>query len=195
MQMSRTERLVSMIAVVAAGFLLTFDIGCHSDPVEQAAAPSAEACDAVVKEEKPSPSAVGQPANLALSLKDMNGADVALASFKGKIILLNFWATWCAPCKAEIPHFVDLQQQYARDLQILGVSVDDSPADVKPYAAQYKMNYPVLIGLNREDVDKAYGPFLGIPQTFIISRDGTICRKHAGIASKEKFEQEIKALL
>ena len=193
--MSRTERVVSMLAVAAAGLLLTFEIGCHTDPVRQAVGPpSAESCDPIAKDSQ-SPSAVGRPANLQISLKDMNGADVAFSSFKGKVILLNFWATWCAPCKAEIPHFVDLQKQYANDLQILGVSVDDSPADVKPYAAQYKMNYPVLIGLNRDDVDKAYGPFLGIPQTFIISRDGTICRKHAGFASQEKFEQEIKALL
>ena len=75
------------------------------------------------------------------------------------------------------------------------MSVDDSPEDMKPFAEKLKINYPLLVGLNREDVDKAYGPFLGIPQTFIISRDGKICRKHAGIAPKEKFEAEIKALL
>ena len=78
---------------------------------------------------------------------------------------------------------------------MLGISVDDTPDDVKPYAAQLKMNYPVLIGLNRTDVEKAYGPFLGIPQTFVVARDGSICRKHAGIASKARFESEIKALL
>ena len=110
-------------------------------------------------------------------------------------MLVNFWATWCAPCKAEIPDFVALQQQYAKDIQVLGISVDDTPEDVKPYAEQLKMNYPVLIGLNRKDVETAYGPFLGIPQTFILARDGTICRKHAGIASRSRFEAEIKALL
>ncbi len=193
--MTRTDRLVSMFAVVVAGILLTFDIGCHLDPAEEASGkPPAEACDPAVTE-NPSPSSVGQAANLALTLKDMDGKDILLSSYKGKVILINFWATWCAPCKAEIPHFVDLQKTYAEDLQVLGISVDDTPKDVKPYAAQYRMNYPVLIGLNRDDVDKAYGPFLGIPQTFIIARDGTICRKHAGIATKEKFEQEIKALL
>ena len=183
MKMSTRDRWLSMLAVAVAGILLTSDIACR-DAVVDDAGKVAAACEPDAK-----------PANLDLTLKDMNGADVKFASFKGKVILLNFWATWCAPCKAEIPGFVALQKQYEKDLQVLGVSVDDSPKDVKPYAAEYKMNYPVLIGLNREDVDKAYGPFLGIPQTFIISRGGKICRRHAGIATRERFEQEIKALL
>lgn len=182
--MTRTDRWISMAAVSVAALLLTFDVACHQEGGSTAKAPSAAACDKDAK-----------PADLSLTLKDMHGKDVPFSAYKGKVVLLNFWATWCAPCKAEIPGFVELQKQYPNDLQILGVSVDDSPEDVRPYADEYKMNYPVLIGLNREDVEKAYGPFLGIPQTFIIGRDGKICHKHAGIAPKEKFEQEIKALL
>jgi thiol-disulfide isomerase/thioredoxin len=190
-----SERWVSMGAVGAALLLLASDIACQKhSPGEAALAPSAEACDLVTADD-PSPSAIGKLADLSISLKDMNGADVPFSAYKGKILLINFWATWCAPCKAEIPDFVALQNDYGADIQVLGISVDDTAEDVKPYAEQLKMNYPVLIGLNRRDVETAYGPFLGIPQTFIIARDGTICRKHAGIASKARFESEIKALL
>jgi len=185
-----------MGAVAAALFLLVCDVACRKHPADEAAVkPAAGACDPAAPADDPSPSGIGKPADLSISLKDMNGADVPLSKYKGKILLINFWATWCAPCKAEIPDFVALQTQYANDVQVLGVSVDDTPEDVRPYAEQLKMNYPVLIGLNRKDVETAFGPFLGIPQTFIVARDGAICRKHAGIASRARFEAEIKALL
>jgi thiol-disulfide isomerase/thioredoxin len=139
--------------------------------------------------------ATGKPAPLHFTLKDMNGADVRLASFKGKVILVNFWATWCGPCKAEIPSLVELQHQYGDDLVILGVSVDDSVEKMRPYAAQYKINYPLLVGNGRDDVQDAFGPLAGIPVSVIIDRDGRIAKKHSGIATKSQFEREIKALL
>lgn len=138
---------------------------------------------------------VGKPARLDFQLKDMNGVDVKLDSFKGKVILLNFWATWCGPCKAEIPSLVELQEQYADDLVVLGFSVDDPAEKIKPYAEEYKVNYPLLVGNGREDVQNAFGPLLGIPVSVIIGRDGVIAKKHTGIATKEQFEREIKALL
>jgi len=142
--------------------------------------------------------AAGKPAPLDFTLKDMNGVDVKLASFKGKPIVMNFWATWCGPCRAEIPSLVELQKQYGeegKDVVILGVSVDDPVDKLKPYAAQMKMNYPVLVGNGRNDVQDAFGPLWGIPVTVFIDREGRIAKKHSGIASKEQFEQEIKALL
>ncbi len=139
--------------------------------------------------------AAGKAARLDFTLKDMNGVDVKLASFKGKIILLNFWATWCGPCRAEIPDLVALQNDYGKDLVVLGLSVDDPIEKLKPYATQFKINYPVLVGDGREDVQDAFGPLLGIPVSVIIGRDGVIARKHIGIGSREQFEQEIKALL
>jgi len=139
--------------------------------------------------------AAGKNAPLHFTLKDMNGADVKLASFKGKVILLNFWATWCGPCKAEIPSLVELQDQYADDLVVLGFSVDDTVDKMKPYAAQYKINYPLLVGNGREDVQEAFGPLFGIPVSVIIGRDGKIAKKHSGIATKSQIEREIKALL
>ncbi|MGE0591857.1 MAG: TlpA family protein disulfide reductase [Vicinamibacterales bacterium] len=139
--------------------------------------------------------AAGSPAQLGFTLKDMNGVDVSLASFKGKVILLNFWATWCGPCKAEIPALVELQTQYADDLVVLGLSVDDTVEQLRPYAAEYAINYPVLVGNGREDVQEAYGPLWGIPVSVFIGRDGVIHKKHSGIGTKEQFEREIKALL
>ena len=149
-----------------------------------------------------------KPANLNFTLKDMNGKDVTLSQYKGKVILLNFWATWCGPCKLEIPVFASLQAEYGKDgLQVLGLSVDDPLDKLEPYVKELKMNYPVLQGLGHDDVQDAFGPILGIPVTFVISRDGKICGRHMGLpaskspkvpfekAVRETFEQEIKALL
>ena len=142
--------------------------------------------------------AAGKAAPLDFTLKDMNGVDVKLASFKGKPIVMNFWATWCGPCRAEIPSLVELNTQYGeagKDVVILGISVDDPVEKLKPYASQMHMNYPVLVGAGRDDVQDAFGPLWGIPVTVFIDRDGKIAKKHSGIESKEQFEQEIKALL
>ena len=138
---------------------------------------------------------VGKMAPLNYTLKDMNGASVHLGSYKGKIILLNFWATWCPPCKVEIPDLIELQAQYKDDVVILGFSVDDTAEQLKPFAEQYRMNYPVLVGLGHENIQEAYGPMWGIPVTVIIGRDGKIAKKQSGIRTKEQIEREIKALL
>jgi cytochrome c biogenesis protein CcmG/thiol:disulfide interchange protein DsbE len=135
-------------------------------------------------------------ANLSFTLKDINGRDVTLASLKGKVVLLDFWATWCEPCKMEIPWFAEFQTKYGpHGFQAIGVSVDDTVEKLKPYVAKYKMNYPVLVGLNHDDIQNAYGPLWGIPVTALISRDGKICARHSGISSKHNFEKEIESLL
>lgn len=136
-----------------------------------------------------------KPANLDFTMKDLDGKDVSLTSFKGKVILLNFWATWCGPCKAEIPGFVELQNTFKNDLVVVGYSVDDDAPKARAFANEYKMNYPILLGEGREDVQDAFGPIWGIPASFIISRDGRVCQKHLGIAPKAVFEREVKALL
>jgi peroxiredoxin len=135
-------------------------------------------------------------ANLDFTVKDMNGESVKLSAFKGKVILLDFWATWCPPCKAEIPGFVELQEAYRdKGLQVVGVSVDDTPDKLKPFASEFKMNYPVLVGLERDDLQDAYGPMWGIPTTYLIARDGRICRKNSGMVGKAQYESDIKGLL
>ena len=138
------------------------------------------------------------PANLNFVLKDASGKNFDLASQKGKVIILDFWATWCPPCKVEIPWFVEFQSKYGpKGLAVIGVSVDDPPAKLTPFVQQYKMNYPVLVGDGRDDIKgpQGYDTGLVLPKTVIIGRDGRICKAHVGLSVKEKFEQEIKALL
>ena len=135
-------------------------------------------------------------ANLNYTLKDVNNRDVTLSDFKGKVILLDFWATWCVPCKTEIPWFAEFQEKYGpAGLQVVGISVDDTLDKLTPFVEQFKMNYAVLQGLGHDDVQEEFGPLWGIPVTVLISRDGKICSKHTGMGTKEKFEDEIKSLL
>lgn len=173
------------IAVLAASALavLTLDVPVFQD----AQAAPGTVCDANAK-----------PANLNFALPDVHGKSIHLSAYRGKVILLDFWATWCGPCKIEIPGFVDLQNRYRKEgLQVVGVSLDeaDTLGDLAPFAVKYKMNYPVLKGLHHDDVQDAYGPIFGLPTSILITRDGKICKKHIGLAGKDVFEKEIKALL
>jgi thiol-disulfide isomerase/thioredoxin len=137
-----------------------------------------------------------KPAKLDFTMKDVNGPDVTLQSLKGKVIVLDFWATWCGPCKVEIPHFIEFQDKYGpKGLQIVGISVDDPVDKLAPYVKDMKMNYTVLQGLGHDDVQDAYGPIMGIPVSVVISRDGKVCATHTGLTSKDVFEREIQALL
>ena len=137
----------------------------------------------------------GKPAKLNFTFNDLNNRKIALSDFKGKVIILDFWATWCVPCKAEIPGFIDLQKKYAgRGLQIVGLSVDDSLPTAKKYADAMKMNYPVLLAEGKEDILMAYDPIPSIPVSVVIGRDGKICSRHLGIASMDVFEKEIASL-
>ena len=187
-RLSRRAAWIAMGSVALALGLLWAAADLTTPPPDEAAAiiASDEADDAKI---------VGKAAPLNYTVKDMNGADVNFASFKGKIILLNFWATWCHPCKEEIPDLVILQEQYKDDLVVLGFSVDDTPGQLKEDAPKYKMNYPVLVGLGHENIQEAYGPMWGIPVTVIIDRNGQIAKKQSGIRSLEQFENEIKKLL
>jgi thiol-disulfide isomerase/thioredoxin len=149
------------------------------------AAPAGSACPANAK-----------AANMNFTLKDLDNKDVKLAAFKGKVVLLDFWATWCGPCKIEIPWFIEFQQKYGKSgLDVIGVLTEDTVAKAKPFAAEWKMHYTLLSGIDRDDLDDAYGPMFGLPVTVVISRDGKICSKHVGLQSKDTFEKEIKALL
>ena len=199
---SRRSAWLAMGAVAAALGLLWLAPGIGSDATQQSgaqtgAAQSGASSDGATIDPDAAADAlaVGKPAPLQLTMKDMNGIDVKLASFKGKVILLNFWATWCGPCREEIPSLVELQQHYGEQLVVLGVSIDDPLSKLKPYATEMHMNYPVLVGKDRQDVQDAYGPLFGIPVSVFVDRDGRIWKRHSGIASKEQFEREIKALL
>jgi cytochrome c biogenesis protein CcmG/thiol:disulfide interchange protein DsbE len=139
--------------------------------------------------------AVGQPMP-AFSLKDANGQMVRPADYQGKVVLLDFWATWCGPCKVEIPWFIDMERQFKdQGFAVLGVSMDeDGWSAVKPYVQKMQMNYRVLLG--NDEVSTAYGGLDSLPTTLLIDRQGKIASVHVGITmGKEEFKDAIVQLL
>jgi thiol-disulfide isomerase/thioredoxin len=131
----------------------------------------------------------------AWKLKDVDGKVVTSDQFKGKVVVLDFWATWCPPCKAEIPGYVGLQKKYGDDgLVFVGISVDeDGPDVVRKFIKEHAINYPVV--MFSEDVVNAFGPIEGYPTTFIIDRDGMIRDKKLGAMPTAQYEKEILAVL
>ena len=128
-------------------------------------------------------------------LKDVYGKDVKLSDFKGKIVVLNFWATWCGPCLREIPDFIELQKEFEKDgLQFIGIALDQEGANkVRPFVEKNKISYPILIG-NNEIADK-YGGMNAIPVTFLIDRKGMIRNHYIGMRQKDDLEDMASALL
>jgi cytochrome c biogenesis protein CcmG/thiol:disulfide interchange protein DsbE len=128
------------------------------------------------------------------ALPDLAGKQVNLSSYRGQVVLLDFWATWCGPCREEIPHFVQLQNKYANQgLQIIGVSMDDGPDPVRDFYRLFQMNYPVVMG--NAKTGELYGGVLGLPIAFLIGRDGRITARHIGAINFAALEKEIVALL
>jgi thiol-disulfide isomerase/thioredoxin len=129
------------------------------------------------------------------SLKDVDGRTVTLAEYKGKVVLLNFWATWCGPCKIEIPWFAEFEQKYKdRGFAVLGVAMDEEGWEVvKPYLAEAKVNYRVIMG--NDTVSGLYGGVESLPTTFVLDQDGRIASTHVGLVSKGDYENEILQLL
>ena len=135
-----------------------------------------------------------RPVAPVFSATDINGRKLDLADYKGKVVLLDFWATWCGPCRIEIPGFVRLQERYRdQGLVVIGVSVDDSVEPVRDFYREFSMNYPVVMGESR--ITELYGGIVGLPTTFIIGRDGRIYSKHMGATDVSVFEEEVKELL
>jgi cytochrome c biogenesis protein CcmG/thiol:disulfide interchange protein DsbE len=129
------------------------------------------------------------------TLTDINGARKSLSDFKGKVIILDFWATWCPPCRQEIPHFISLYDQYkGQGLEIIGIALDNGGAGVvSAFSGRNKINYTVLLG--NDEVSDLYGGIAAIPTTFILDKDGNIRKKYIGYNEKEVFERDIKELL
>ncbi len=130
------------------------------------------------------------------TLSDVNGQKVQLADYKGKVVLLDFWATWCGPCKVEIPWFMEFEQTYKnKGFAVLGVSMDDDGwTVVKPYIAQLKVNYRIVLG--NDKVGELYGGVDSLPTTFLIDRQGKIASEHVGLgAGKDDFKNDIVRLL
>lgn len=128
------------------------------------------------------------------SLPDLNGRSLQLSSYRGKVVLLDFWATWCTPCQEEIPHLVELQNSYRGwGLEIIGVSMDDSADPVREFYQRFRMNYPVVMG--NAEIGERYGGVLGLPIAFVIDRDGRIYKEHIGATDVSVLERDVKELL
>ncbi len=129
------------------------------------------------------------------TLDSLNGNSVRLSDLRGKAVLLNFWATWCSPCKIEMPWFIEFQQQYGpQGLQIVGVAMDDSSKeDIAKFAKEMGVNYPVLLG--KEAVGDAYGGVPALPESFFIGRDGKIVDKIVGLKGRSEIEDSIRKAL
>ncbi len=171
-------RKIVWIVIVAAVAFGLYQLGRHKSTQAPGSAPRGTA---------------GAPAP-EFSLKDIDGKTIDLASYKGKVVLVDFWATWCVPCQSEIPHFVDFQNNYGpQGYQTIGISMDDGPEPVLAFYRKFKMNYPVVMGT--EEVAKSYGGVLGLPVTFLIDREGKIATKYIGETETEKIRQRVEELL
>jgi len=129
------------------------------------------------------------------SLKDADGNAVNLSDYRGKVVLVNFWATWCGPCEAEIPWFIEFEKKYKdQGFAVLGVSMDDDGwKSVRPYVASHKINYRIMIG--SELVSQQFGEIESLPTSFVLDREGRIASNHIGLVDKVDYQNEIVKLL
>jgi thiol-disulfide isomerase/thioredoxin len=128
-----------------------------------------------------------------VQLTDLEGRPVSNETLRGKVTLVNFWATWCGPCRDEIPMLVALQEYYKDYLTIVGASIDERPADeVKSFAAGFNVNYPIVMASG--GLDEQFGGISAVPSTFVVNRDGKIVQRHLGILQARQTEHEVRAL-
>jgi peroxiredoxin len=142
----------------------------------------------------PAPASAAQPAPV-WKLKDLDGREVSSEQFKGKVVVVDFWATWCGPCVSEIPGYTALQQKYGKEgLVIVGASVDQKgPAYVKDFAEKNQMGYTLVMA--DDAVIEAFGGFDAIPTTFLIGRDGRILHKKTGAMEHDEYEKLVRQAL
>jgi len=127
-------------------------------------------------------------------LTDLDGQPISTAAYHGKVVLINFWATWCPPCNEEIPEMIALADKYKGSLQIIGVSMDDDPSGtVRAFARAHHMNYPIVMGSDK--LSQEYGGVDALPTTFVLDTSGRVVQKHMGLYPPEVYDEEIHALL
>jgi thiol-disulfide isomerase/thioredoxin len=178
-----SRRLVRCAALAAAACLA---FACSRSGGEAVAAEKKSAAAPALPRLAPAP---------AWTLKDLNGAPVSMAQLKGKVVVVDFWATWCPPCRAEIPGYIEMARKHGKDgLVIVGISLDQGGPDVvKPFAAKMGINYQLVMG--DDAVVAAFGGVEGIPTTFLIDRAGIIRDRKVGAEEAESYERKVLAVL
>ena len=127
-------------------------------------------------------------------LTSTDGKNIKLSDFKGKVVIVDFWATWCPPCRKGIPDLIELQKEFKNNLVVIGISLDqDTKSDVVPFIKKYGINYPIVYGTNQVIMD--YGSINAIPTSFVINKEGKIVDKHIGLVPKSVLESKIKEIL
>ena len=175
-------RLPAMVDGIILAALLAMSVG---QALAQAQAGPGAARIRFVKNPKPVPD---------FSVTTFDGRKLTPSALRGKVAILNFWATWCGPCRMEIPHFIALQKKYADRLVIIGLSADETGQDgVEQFVAAQKMNYPVAMA--SPELQSAFGGIVGLPTTFVVDREGRVVQKHVGLYGAETFDLEVRALL
>ena len=129
-----------------------------------------------------------------ITFTDLTGQTIALQALDGKVVLVNFWAAWCTPCREEIPQFMALQEKYrSQGFQAIGVSMEDPEGTLRDFCREHNVNYPVIMG--NQTIAEHFGGVLGLPTTFLIGRDGRIHGKEVGATDFVKLEREIRSML
>jgi thiol-disulfide isomerase/thioredoxin len=194
MGVARMKKLASLFPLLLLFLLGAIGIsGCNSGGFSRALAGGSE-----------KGSGASLPNEPDVTFKDLQGGDLSLTSLKGKVVVVNFWATWCEPCRFEIPEMIGLQQKYAdRGFTILGIAMDDEGKSVvQPFVEKTQfdvnghsmtMNYPIVLG--NDDIAAKFGGLIGLPITIVITRDGKIQKRFIGQVTGPELEKEIKALL
>ncbi len=188
--------LAVVLLLVAAldAYIVVYGRGAAPAPAQSASSPQRGQSGSRVRKVAP---AASLPAP-DFTLKDVAGNEVRLSGYKGKVVVLNFWATWCGPCNLETPWLVELREQYHKQgFEIIGVSVDSldeyDPAEVSAFIKAHKVSYPIVMA-TREMVN-AFGPVTGLPTTLVIDRRGVIRYRHRGLISFDDLRQNVVKLL
>ncbi len=181
------SRVRAFLAAVAAAAVASLVVSCGTGGGRQEASAPAKSSDAA-----PSGSARRAP---DFALEDITGKVVRLSDFDGQVRLVDFWATWCAPCREEIPTFNELQEKYgSKGFKLLAVAMDDDPAKVvPPFVDAYDVGYTVLLG--KEEIAEAFGPIVGYPTAFLVDRQGRIVDSWVGVVPRKILEDSIRSLL
>jgi thiol-disulfide isomerase/thioredoxin len=191
------ERRALVLVLAVGGILVTWAAARYARQVEErqpsatvqaAANPEAAGAERVTlrffRDPKPAP---------PFRLKDLDGREIAPASLRGKVVIVNFWATWCGPCRAEIPDLVALQEKYKDTLQVIGISEDEAGVEVvRRFANEHKINYPVA--MTTPEIEKMFPGISALPTSFILDRESRVVQKHVGMLTARTTESEARHL-